>query len=111
MACRARCVPPAGDGTAEEMARPGPQRPGRAVVRWSCPECDLVLHAVAANVRQLPYDIQIEVEDTRHIGKAVTLSQYLARQEYIHPGRLGVGVRDSDDPWKDSAWLVYARHQ
>ncbi len=69
-----------------------------------------ILHAVANNVRSLPYDIQVQVEDPGHVAKAVTLAQHFARQEAIHPGRVGVGLRESGDPLKTSVWFVYVRH-
>lgn len=66
-------------------------------------------HAIAQKVRQLPYDILVEVDDSQYASRAVTLCQRLMLQEQIYPGRLGVGVRQVAQPWNASVWLTYVR--
>ncbi|HZU38297.1 MAG TPA: flagellar motor protein MotB [Gemmataceae bacterium] len=67
-----------------------------------------LLHALALNVRHLPYDVQIEVGDPADTDKAVTLCEYLFQHEMLHPGRLGVGLHRPADSWDPAVWVSYA---
>jgi hypothetical protein len=68
-----------------------------------------LLHAVARNVQRLPYDLCFQVDDARTAPQAIGLCQHLAQKEGIHPGRLGVAIRSSAEPWNPSVWLVFVR--
>jgi hypothetical protein len=68
-----------------------------------------LLHAIARNLRHLPYDINFLVDDARTAPQAVGLCLHMAQHEGFHPGRLGVGVRPSPEPWKPSVWFVFVR--
>jgi chemotaxis protein MotB len=68
-----------------------------------------LLHALAVNLRDLPYDLQFQVGPAEHIGQAVRLCGYLASQEGYEPARLAVGGRPTADGDVDSIWLVLVR--
>ncbi len=68
-----------------------------------------LLHAVAVNLRDLPYDLQFQVGHTEHVAQAVRLCTYLASQESYEPARLAVGGRPPTSGDGDSIWLVLAR--
>ncbi len=68
-----------------------------------------VLHAVAQNLRRLPYEIRVEVDDARHLPQSVLVCQQLAEKEGIFPSRLAAGVRPSAEPWNPSIWLCFDR--
>lgn len=67
------------------------------------------LSAIARNVRALPYDLLFQVDDPQNLSKAIRIAQYLGQKEAIHPGRIGVGLRESAEPWKASVWLTFSR--
>lgn len=69
-----------------------------------------LLHAIAKNVGPLPYDLHILADDPRHLARAMVLSQHFARRETIHPGRLGVGVREALGAGGAYLWLVFFRN-
>jgi hypothetical protein len=68
-----------------------------------------LLHVIAQNLRTLPYDIRFLVDDARTVTQAIALCQRMAEHESIHPGRLGVGVRSTPEPWNPSVWVVFVR--
>jgi hypothetical protein len=64
-----------------------------------------ILRAVAANLRDLPYDFEFRVPDGSQVRRAVAVCTFLSSRGGVHPGRLAVGVRDGgEDPY--AAWLV-----
>lgn len=67
------------------------------------------LHMIAENLRHLPYDIQLQVDDTRNLTKAIQISTYLSQREAIHPGRTGVGVRAPVGALAGSFFLTFVR--
>jgi hypothetical protein len=69
-----------------------------------------VLHAVAVNLRDLPYDLQFQVAHAEHTPLAVKMCVYLMSEEGCQPARLAVGSRPPVGGDRDSAWLVLARH-
>lgn len=68
-----------------------------------------LLHVIAQNLNRLPYDIRFMVDDARTAPQAIALCQQLAEHESIHPGRLGVGVQSSPEPWNPSVWIIFVR--
>lgn len=54
------------------------------------------LGSIASAVRQLPYDIQIQVNSQERLPRASRVMQYLFQMANIHPGRIGIGVRPTD---------------
>ena len=69
-----------------------------------------VLHAIAHRVQFLPYDVLVQVDDARFTARAVQVAQHLAQRESIHPGRVGVGVRETSESWNPALWISYVRH-
>ena len=67
-----------------------------------------ILGALAANLRELPYDFQFRVQDPDQIPLAVRLCSFLSSDGGMHPGRLAVGVR-ADEGDEDSVWVVLTR--
>ena len=70
----------------------------------------LLLHAVAQNIRHLPYDLHFLVDDSSATPLAISICQQLAQKEGFHPGRLAVGVYGAPEPWNPSVWVEYV-HQ
>jgi len=70
-----------------------------------------ILQAIAANVRNLPYDIYFQVADSEALPKAVLFTTFLGTQQGIPPGRMGIGVRPGGSSSPDSVWLFFSRQQ
>jgi hypothetical protein len=68
-----------------------------------------LLHAIAVNLRDLPYDLQFRVGQDEHMAQATRLCTYLASQESYEPARLAVGARPPARSDVDSIWLVLVR--
>jgi flagellar motor protein MotB len=68
-----------------------------------------LLHVLAVNLRDLPYDWQFQIAQDEHIVQAVKLCGYLATREGYEPARLAVGGRPPVAGEDDSIWLVLAR--
>ena len=68
-----------------------------------------LLGHVASNLRRLPYDIDLQVDDPKNLPRAVTAAQDLVNKEGLAPYRIGVGYRSSPEPWNPSLWLLYAQ--
>ncbi len=68
-----------------------------------------LLHALAVNLRDLPYDLQFQVGRDDHVGQAVKLCGFLASQEGYEPARLAVGGRPPRAGDGDTIWLVLVR--
>jgi hypothetical protein len=68
-----------------------------------------LLHAVAQNIRQLPFDMRFLVDDAPAIPLAVSICQQLAQAEGFHPGRLSVGIYAAPEPWNPSVWVEFVR--
>jgi hypothetical protein len=56
-----------------------------------------LLHATAANIRDLPYDMFIEASQPSDLPRLIKINQYLAEQEQIFPGRLAIGFRPTSN--------------
>jgi hypothetical protein len=72
---------------------------------------ETVLGALARNMRHLPYDVNVQVADERHLRNAFLLCDHLFREGRIHPGRMGVGLRRAGPAGRDSVWLEICRHR
>jgi hypothetical protein len=68
------------------------------------------LGGLANNLRNLPYDVHIQVEGRENARKAVDLAFYLAQQRSIHPGRLGVGTREGRERLNPFVWFLLVRN-
>ncbi len=68
-----------------------------------------VLRSIADHIRHLPYDVYFQVNDSTALAKAVKLATFLASNESIHPGRLGIGWRSGSNASADSVWLFFSR--
>ena len=68
-----------------------------------------LLQAIGRTLRPLPFDLHCQVDDARHLPRAIDLAFSFAQKEGVHPGRLGVGVCGSAEPWKESVWFTFAR--
>jgi hypothetical protein len=68
-----------------------------------------ILHALAVNLRDLPYDLQFQTARDDQTGRAVRLCTYLSSQEGYEPARLAVGARPPRPADGDALWLVLAR--
>lgn len=68
-----------------------------------------LMNMVARNMRNLPYDLYLEVDSRVHVPQAVALARHLSEKGGIHPGRLGVGVRPGGDPFHGGVSLVFSR--
>ena len=66
-----------------------------------------LLHAIAQNIRHLPYDMRFLVDNSTATPLAISICQQLAQKEGFHPGRLAVGVYSAPEPWKPSVWVEY----
>ncbi len=69
------------------------------------------LESFAAAVRQLPYDIQIQVNTAGRLPQAARVMQYLFQIAGIHPGRIGIAVRPGRDDGDEAIWIVLVRSQ
>jgi flagellar motor protein MotB len=52
-----------------------------------------LLHAIAGNIRDLPYDMFMEASHTNDLPRLIKINQYLAEQEQMFPGRLAIGFK------------------
>jgi flagellar motor protein MotB len=52
-----------------------------------------LLHAIAGNIRDLPYDIFIEASHGSDLPRLIKINQHFAEQEQIFPGRLAIGFK------------------
>lgn len=68
-----------------------------------------LLHALAVNLRDLPYDLQFQVSDAGDTPRAVLLCHFLLSREKFEPGRLAVGARPPRDDERDFVWLILSR--
>ncbi len=68
-----------------------------------------LLHALADNVRDLPYDLQFQVSDAGDTPRAVQLCHFLLAQEKFEPARLAVGARTPRGDERDCVWLILSR--
>lgn len=68
-----------------------------------------LLHALAVNLRDLPWDLQFQVRGAEDTPRAVQLCQFLVSQENYVPARLAVGVRSTRQDERDFVWLVLCR--
>ncbi|HWG43746.1 MAG TPA: flagellar motor protein MotB [Gemmataceae bacterium] len=68
-----------------------------------------LLHVLAVNLHDLPYDLQFQVAQSDDIAQAVKLCGYLATREGYEPARLAVGSRPAVVGEDNSIWLVLAR--
>jgi hypothetical protein len=66
-----------------------------------------LLHAVAQNLRRLPYDLRFLMDDAAAVPLGVAICQQLAQNEGFHPGRLSVGVHPAPEPWNPSVRVEY----
>ncbi len=69
-----------------------------------------LLHAVAQNIRRLPYDLRFLVDDPSAVTLGISICQQLAEKEGFHPGRLSTGVKAAPEPWNPSVRVEYV-HQ
>ncbi len=67
------------------------------------------LHAIGRNIRALPYDLMLQVDDPRQLPRAIKMSHYFATKEAIHPGRIGVGLRAAGSSGNTSVALTLVR--
>jgi flagellar motor protein MotB len=67
-----------------------------------------VLARMAAIVRKLPFDIQIQVSDPTQLTYAQTIYHRLFEVDHIHPARLSIGIRPANDD-KGKFWLILRR--
>ncbi|HTU22193.1 MAG TPA: flagellar motor protein MotB [Gemmataceae bacterium] len=68
-----------------------------------------LLHALADNLRELPWDLQLQVSHADDTPRAVQVCQFLLSQEGYEPARLAVGARRPRDGEGDFVWLVLCR--
>lgn len=68
-----------------------------------------LLHALAVNLRDLPWDLQFQVGESEDTPRAVQLCQFLVSSEDYEPARLAVGVRSMRPDERDCVWLVLCR--
>ena len=64
-----------------------------------------LLHALADHLRELPYDLQFQVNRAEELSQAIELCHYLACREGYEPARLAVGGRPPQEA-DDCVWLV-----
>lgn len=67
-----------------------------------------LLHALAEQLRDLPYDVQFQVSRVEVFPQAIKLCGFLAHQERYEPARLAVGSHPPQEA-DDSVWLVVFR--
>lgn len=70
-----------------------------------------LLHAVAEQLRQQPYDLQFQVERSEDTGRAVALCHFLLSREEYEPARLAVGARPEPADEDDFVWLALCRQE
>jgi flagellar motor protein MotB len=68
-----------------------------------------VLHAIAVNLRELPYDLRFQVGRDEDIARAVKICGLFMMCERYEPARLAVGTRPATGGDSESLWLVLAR--
>ena len=68
-----------------------------------------LLHALADNLRDLPWDLQFQVNHTDDTRRAVQLCHFLLSKEGYEPARLAVGARPTRAGERDFVWLVLCR--
>jgi hypothetical protein len=65
-----------------------------------------LLHALAVNLHDLPWDLQFQVGDLGDAPRAVQLCHFLMSEEGYEPARLAVGARPPRRGERDFVWLV-----
>lgn len=73
------------------------------------PSGERLLHVLADQLRDLPYDLQFQVSHEEALPQAIKLCSFLACQERYEPARLAVGARTPTEAGEDSVWLVLFR--
>lgn len=68
-----------------------------------------LLHALAGNLREQPWDVQFQVSQAGDTPRAVQLCHFLLAQESFEPARLAVGTRSARSGERDFVWLVLCR--
>ncbi len=73
------------------------------------------LRAVATNLRSLPYEVQVWVDDAARLPLAARVARHLYERQGLNPSRVPVGVRPAPTPGSEAAapdpsvWLVFQR--
>jgi hypothetical protein len=70
-----------------------------------------LFQVIANNIRALPYDIQLQVNNQGDVPKAVVIAKYLWEQLGIAPSRTGVGTRTAPRTWGSSLWIIFHRRR
>lgn len=65
-----------------------------------------LLHALADNLRDRPWDLQFQVSHLEETPRAVQLCHFLMSQEGYEPARLAVGARSPREGEGAFVWLV-----
>jgi hypothetical protein len=68
-----------------------------------------LLHVLAVNLRDLPYDLQFHVGHAGDTARAVQLCHFLMAAEGYEPARLAAGRQPPRDDDGDFVWLVLSR--
>jgi chemotaxis protein MotB len=66
---------------------------------------------LAHAISDLPYDLQIQVEDTTRFPQACRITQFLFQGCAIHPSRLGIAVRPGEHSSQGVFWLLLVRNR
>jgi chemotaxis protein MotB len=66
-----------------------------------------LLGSLAANLRRLPFDIRIQVDERQYLDRVIAMAQYLTNQQGIEADRIGAGVCLEPAQWKASIWFTF----
>jgi flagellar motor protein MotB len=70
-----------------------------------------LLGSIAANLRPLPYDVQILTDRPNQRPLAIRVADYLTHNAGFPPGRLAVGTWTPDADRENCLWFVFGRQQ
>jgi hypothetical protein len=73
------------------------------------PSATEIFHGMGRHIRQLPFDLLIQVDDAKYLSKAMAVAQFLMLKESIYPARLAVGTRTTAESWNASLSITCVR--
>ncbi|SRR6266511_3432398 len=65
-----------------------------------------VLRVIASNLRDLPYELHLQVGEKRELPRVLAVVRHMTEREGFHPSRLGIGLRDSSEA---AVWVTCVR--
>jgi hypothetical protein len=66
-----------------------------------------LLRSLAANLRRLPFDIYVQVDERQYLDRAIAIARHLRNQEGIEPDRIAAGVCQEPAQWRAFVWFTF----